>query len=73
MKKYFTGKKILNVAILFWFAETAYFGFNLTAQSHSERVCDWIVSLLIVIAVILMLPPLKMYEDFLSSYYKKNK
>ena len=33
----------LILAALFWFAETWYFGWNLTAQSDAERTCDSIV------------------------------
>jgi hypothetical protein len=31
------------VAISFWYAESRYFGWNWTAQSNAQRLCDSIV------------------------------
>ncbi len=40
---------ILTIGLLFQLIENIYFGFNTTAQSHAEKVCDNIVSTILYI------------------------
>ncbi|WP_025917527.1 hypothetical protein [Herminiimonas sp. CN] len=39
------------IAIWFWIAETAYFGWNSWPQSDAEMICDGIAMLMLVIAL----------------------
>jgi len=41
------------VSILFWIAETAYFGWNAHAMSDAEKMCDKIVSYGIVASILI--------------------
>jgi hypothetical protein len=44
-------------ALIFWLAETGYFGWNLTPQSHIELVCDRIAQILFLSAWLALLIP----------------
>lgn len=35
-----TGNVMLSLGVVLWFASTWYFGWNWTAKSHAEEVCD---------------------------------
>lgn len=41
----------LAIAIWFWIAETAYFGWHTWPQSDAEMICDGIAMLMLVIAL----------------------
>ena len=49
MRWQYTALSLLGVVFLF--IETAYFGFNWTAQSHAERVCDIVGAGCVVLGV----------------------
>ena len=43
---------LVKSGIVFWFIETAYFGFNLKPSCHAEAVCDKIAMVAITAAVL---------------------
>ena len=47
--KFQIANNAILFAMIFWFAETAYFGWNMEAQSFAERICDWIVQAIIAV------------------------
>lgn len=73
MKSIKKSRKLLHYTLLFWFLETWYFGFNLTAQSTSEKVCDLIVGLALGIAIYWYFKPLNlMYLEKVKDMDKVN-
>ena len=43
MKKFRIGSYITGAALIFWFIETAWFGFNSAPINEAEEICDKIV------------------------------
>lgn len=56
-KRWVVSRNILVIAGIFWALETFYFikmyGFHWTAINEAEKMCDEIVSLLVVISIII--------------------
>ncbi len=42
--------RLMIIALLFWFAETAYFGFHMHPSCRAESVCDQFVVTAIIFA-----------------------
>ena len=54
---------VIAVALIFWIAETGYFGWNMHPQTHAEVVCDQIVSIIFFSALLaFLLPPLAFFR-----------
>jgi hypothetical protein len=39
--------------LLFWLAETWYFGFNQNAESTAENICDWVAIFFVLVGFII--------------------
>jgi hypothetical protein len=64
MKSINKAKRIFWWMVAFYILENVIFGFNWTAQSTAEKVCDSIVQIGMFIALLTYLEPLyKMYHE----------
>jgi hypothetical protein len=50
---------IFWVGQLWWLIETAHYGWNMSAQSDAEMVCDGIVCLIMALAFVLPAPQIR--------------
>ena len=74
MRHIHRARKLGTIAIVFWFIETAYFGFNLTAQSNAEKICDYIFKMGMGIAIAMyFLPLMEMYLKKVQEFDKENR
>lgn len=48
-----TGNVMLSLGVVLWFASTWYFGWNWTAKSHAEEVCDTVSDSLILFGFVI--------------------
>lgn len=59
------GRYITTIAVIFWIVENCYFGWNLTAMTFAEKVCDIIVSCIFTSGVVIyLIPAVELYEKY---------
>lgn len=54
---------VFLLSIAFWFAETAYFGWNATPMSEAETLCDTIVAYGIVTGILIRFEVISDYVE----------
>ena len=62
---------ILSLGLILWILETAYFGWNMTAQSGAERVFDIITSIAVLVGGVGSLA-ISVTEEYLKSITKRD-
>lgn len=54
MKKIKLGKFFIFVGLVFWFAETCFFGWNFKPINQAERICDNISTVLMMVGLLII-------------------
>lgn len=60
MKSKDVGILLIALSVIFAWLETAYFGYNWTAKSLEERMCDGVCSLVFISGILFMVPKNKL-------------
>jgi hypothetical protein len=73
MKKMIFAKWLCLISIIFWVIETAYFGFNLKPINEAEKICDQLVAISQIIAIVFYVNPIfAMWEKEVQEKEKFN-